>query len=376
MKNYNKPNILIVGPYPPPSGGVATFIKSVLTQKDLNELYNLTLYRTGRKSINTPLILQSVIEMYLVLKFFFTLKFKNINVFHIHTASEKSYIRNIPYILISKHLSHGKVVVHIHGGKFETFFEQANKIVKKLIKYSLESSDCIIVTSSSWIHKIKKIFNKSNNVYSITNGFDPNIFYPIPKEKAREFTNTPKDKKIIINIGTLETWKGHRYILESMRKIIEERKDVLMYFIGEGSQKEKIAGDIRANNLEEHVFLAGGNKSPKEIALWINSCDLFVMPSLIEGNPTVMFECLACGKPFIGTTVGGIPDIIISKEYGLLSKPGDTKDLTEKILIALNKEWKFEEITKYAENFTWNNISAKIIKLYEKIEYKEKRNHS
>jgi len=91
------------------------------------------------------------------------------------------------------------------------------------------------------------------------------------------------------------------------------------------------------------------------------------MPSLFEGNPTVMFECLACGKPFVGTMVGGISDIIISEEYGLLCKPASVDELTENILIALDKKWAQIKIVKYAEQFSWTNIIKKIIEVYRKI---------
>ena len=76
----------------------------------------------------------------------------------------------------------------------------------------------------------------------------------------------------------------------------------------------------------------------------MNACDLFVLPSLNEGNPTVMFEALGCGKPFVGTKVGGVPEVIASDDYGLLVEPADPEDLAEKILVALDREWDREAI--------------------------------
>ena len=63
-----------------------------------------------------------------------------------------------------------------------------------------------------------------------------------------------------------------------------------------------------------------------------------------------MFECLGFGKPFVGTKVGGVPEIITSEDYGLLCEPANSK-LVEKILIALDNEWNDEKIRKYAERF-------------------------
>ena len=114
--------------------------------------------------------------------------------------------------------------------------------------------------------------------------------------------------------------------------------------------------------------------SHDEIPIWMNACDLFVLPSLNEGNPTVMFECLGCGTPFVGTKVGGIPEIITSDDYGLLCEPANPGELAEKILIALDKEWDCEKIQKYAEQFTWENIVEGIMDVYKKVS-RDQRNH-
>jgi glycosyltransferase involved in cell wall biosynthesis len=92
-----------------------------------------------------------------------------------------------------------------------------------------------------------------------------------------------------------------------------------------------------------------------------------VLPSLNEGNPTVMFECLGCGKPFIGTRVGGIPEIITSENYGLLCDPAKSVDLADNILLALAKEWDKGKIREYAEQFNWDVIVKNILGIYYKV---------
>lgn len=99
----------------------------------------------------------------------------------------------------------------------------------------------------------------------------------------------------------------------------------------------------------------------------MNAADLFVLPSLKEGNPTVMFEALGVGLPFVGTTVGGIPEIIISEDYGFLCRPADPGCLAEKILIALDKEWNRLEIQSYAKNFDVKILVKRILHIYEQL---------
>ncbi len=367
LKISNDPNVIVIGPYPPPYGGVATFIKNLMNQDAISRYYNLKLYETGKKSKKVPTIIQAIIETYLIIKYISLSEFKNINIFHIHTASYWGFLRNIPYVLISKHFSDGKVILHIHGGKFHIFFKKSPAIIKKIIKLSFKNSDCIIVTSSVWITIIKQIYHRCNHIYSISNGFDPEIIYPIPKERARKLLNLPEDKKILLSIGHLEDFKGHKYLLESLKNIGKDRSNIAAYIIGTGSLKENLKRLIGEYKLEKVCFLTGEKDHLNEIPLWINACDIFVLPSLAEGNPTVMFECLGCGKPFIGTKVGGIPDIITSEEYGFLVEPANSKDLAEKIITALDKEWDNKKILEYSQQFTWENIANQILKIYGQV---------
>ena len=99
----------------------------------------------------------------------------------------------------------------------------------------------------------------------------------------------------------------------------------------------------------------------------MNACDVFVLPSLSEGNPTVMFEALGCGKPFVGTTVGGIPEVIINEKLGILVEPKDIDGLAKAIVRALETDWDRKYISNYAKQFTWDKIAEKIMEVYREV---------
>ena len=358
--------MLIIGPLPPPYGGVATVIKSLSQQEVLQNRFNLSIYQIGRRDNSTPFVAQLCIDLIQLLKFPFIKEFKSSEIIHIHTASYWSFLRSIPYVFLSKFISNSKVILHIHGARFHLFYKESNIFLKYLIKKVLSINDSIIVTSPSWIDVINAILgDTSKPIYPISNGFEAKIFFPRPVDECRQKLNLPKNKKILVTIGHLEDYKGHKYLIDAIKLLATKRKDIAIYIIGKGSLKASLSEQIRENRIEDYITLAGGNKPDNEIPLWMNACDIFVLPSLNEGNPTVMFEAMGCGKPFVGTKVGGVPDIIISESYGLLADPANSKDLAEKIEIALEKDWDKEEISQYALQFTWENISRKIVTIYE-----------
>ena len=103
------------------------------------------------------------------------------------------------------------------------------------------------------------------------------------------------------------------------------------------------------------------------LPLWMNACDLFVLPSLSESFGVVQIEAMACGKPVVSARNRGSEEVVISEEHGLLVEPADPGDLAEKILVALDREWDRERILGYAERFTWENIAKDITRIYTKV---------
>lgn len=236
---------------------------------------------------------------------------------------------------------------------------------REKIEYVLNTADHVITVSQSNLACIQKL-DVSTPVTVIPNGFRSDLFYPRDPLKCRKALNLPQDKKIILTVGNLEPVKGQRYLVEAVQRIIRERKNILCVIVGAGKLRPALEHQIRSLGLEDYILLAGG-KPHDEIPLWMNACDLFVLPSLNEGNPTVMFEALGCGKPFVGTKVGGVPEVIASDDYGLLVEPADPEDLAEKILAGLDREWDQEAILAYAERFTWENIAKEIMGVYAQI---------
>lgn len=257
------------------------------------------------------------------------------------------------------------VVVTAHG--FDAYdLPFRNQRWFETIRGVLLRADKIITPSESNMKIItEKLLIDPQKVIKVSNGFSSS-FHPINKDLSRERLGLSQNKKIILNVANVVPIKGHRYLIEAMKIVSERRDDILCIIVGGGPLKTELKKKIKKEGLEDKIILVGA-KPHDEISLWMNAADLFVLPSLSEGNPTVMFEALGVGLPFVGTGVGGVPEIITSEDYGLLCRPGDPIDLAEKILIALDKEWDREKIRRYAEQFTWDNIAKEILKAYEYV---------
>jgi len=225
----------------------------------------------------------------------------------------------------------------------------------------LSSADELI-TVSEYNRECIKDLGIKKDITVLPNGYSTNLFYP--KEVKEDFDY--RDRDIILSIGNLEEIKGYDILIKALSKVVEKKKNILLLHIGEGSKVSEIKDLVEELGLGNYVkFL--GRRPHSELVEYFAVCKIFVSPSRFEGNPTVMFETLACGKPFIGTLVGGVPDIIDSLKYGKLAPPEDSDKLAENIVWALENKWDEKEILEKGEQYSWKKIVKKILKIYEKL---------
>jgi glycosyltransferase involved in cell wall biosynthesis len=122
--------------------------------------------------------------------------------------------------------------------------------------------------------------------------------------------------------GRLEHLKGPMRLLEAFRIAHESCTEMRMTIAGQGSQRREFIEKSHRAGLEEKIELVGIYKTPEQRAAFMESFDVFVLPSLTEGTPNVIVEAMAHSKPIIATAVGGVPDLV-TDDVGVLVPPDD-----------------------------------------------------
>ena len=265
------------------------------------------------------------------------------------------------YVGVRLKEEYGKPVIttiHENGD----WFDQEVEMNHPLINTAWSGADALIRVNRKDVPVLKRY---NERVYSIPNGFSP-AFHPIDTVIARDRLGLPGNAKVIFTLGNLNKRKGFNYLIDAMEHICSQRDDVLCFIGGAGLERGSLQGQIDRLRLGEKVKLLGSVPGD-QLTLWMNACDIFVLPSLSESFGIVQLEALACGKPVVATRNGGSEEVIISDEYGLLADPADPEDLAEKILVALDRKWDGEAILRYAEQFTWENIAQQIIEVYYEV---------
>ncbi|RQG89219.1 glycosyltransferase family 4 protein [Natrarchaeobius halalkaliphilus] len=208
-------------------------------------------------------------------------------------------------------------------------------------------------------------FNES--VYAIPNGYDRDRL-PLKKAaNAREEIGISEGAKIVFSLGGLIPRKRFKLLIRAI-SAVEHDEPIVCAIGGRGKERKKLERLARRYSDGSVEIRVLGFISDEELANWLNACDIFALASESEGNPTVMFEALGCGKPYVGTNVGGVSEIITSDEYGLLCQPNDENALVEVLQKGLSKTWQRETILEYGTRYTWNEIAEEVYDVYRYVE--------
>ena len=112
--------------------------------------------------------------------------------------------------------------------------------------------------------------------------------------------------------------KGQRHLIEAAAIVVTRVPDARFVIAGEGELRPALERQIRDHHLEKHVFLAGFRPDVLSVH---KAFDIFVMSSVTEGLGTSVLDAMACGKPIVATTAGGIPEVVKDGTTGLLVPP-------------------------------------------------------
>jgi glycosyltransferase involved in cell wall biosynthesis len=333
MKNMQKlkHKILFIDPCPPPYGGMAinaqNLRQSVL--KDRYEIYNLDI--TGLRTRKNASILQSIFyQLDLVFKLITISAVKNPDIVHIRMASFFYFYRRSIDIIFCKLLGK-KVIFHLAGAEFKTFFKNSSVFAKCYIKWILQLSDGVIALSQGWKDFLAGLV-QHNKIQVISNGV-PIADFQLFKNKKSEF-QFDDEHLLILFAGSIGERKGVFDILQAIPAVLKERSNSTFVFCGPGDSNEELElfrNTIKDKKIDQYVKYIGVISGQEKVD-WFISSDVFILPSYAENLPLAMLEAMAAGLPVIVSDVGAIPEVVVNGENGYILKPGDIKGIAQAIL--------------------------------------------
>lgn len=138
--------------------------------------------------------------------------------------------------------------------------------------------------------------------------------------------NLPSQTFVIGQIAQLITRKGHHTSLEAFSQLAAEYPNAHLVFFGKGPEQDTLQQQVEDLGLQDRVSFAGFRTDLAEL---IGALDIVIHPAFMEGLGVSLLQAGAAGVAMIGGNAGGIPEIIIDQQTGLLIAPGDVPALRD-----------------------------------------------
>ena len=259
------------------------------------------------------------------------------------------------------------VISHIHGN----YLWLCNNFIMKSIDCYFRKRYFLTIACSEEVVKFYTKYNRKFDLNKLTimgNCFNFNDLNKIEIKKKEDIKleyGINNDKFIFGYIGRLIELKGVDLLIKSFSKFLTKHKDAMLVIVGDGDSKSYLQELCKKLDIEHNIIFAGYKKNVYD---YLNMFNTFIMPSKYEGIPIVILEAMAMKKIIISTNVGGIPEVIINNETGILLEERTEECLEKNMEFVYENYAKAEELGIQGNNFLVKNRNINnYIKELEKV---------
>ena len=151
--------------------------------------------------------------------------------------------------------------------------------------------------------------------------------------------NIPGENKIAVTSGRFVEQKGHKYLINAAREIVNRFPNMTFLFLGDGPLENKLKNKISEYKLENHFIFAG---MLSDFNLELAGSDLMIHPSVEEPFGFSVLEGMRAGLPVVASRVGGIPEFAVDNETALLIDPCNSELICQAVEDFLNSPEKMK----------------------------------
>ena len=281
-----------------------------------------------------------------------------------HLAFFASKIRKIPTILTTER-------TYYPTGLKRIFLKFLDVTLNKILR---EGVSAYTAHCSAAVEFSKKKLGTSRKMVITSAGVDSNLFRPLPKDAFYL-----KDGNIrLFTVARLHKYKGLEYLIKAFARVVQERKGVVkLYILGKGPEEWALKRMAMNLGVDDDVIFISKSIPNTEMPRVYTECDIYVQPSVIEPFGIAVLEAMACGKPVIGTRIGGMLDTIVDGKTGFLVPPADASALSKAILKLVEDRTLLKEMGENAREealrYDWNVIAKRYLDVINEISNQTKR---
>ncbi|MDP2404397.1 MAG: glycosyltransferase family 4 protein [Methylotenera sp.] len=284
------------------------------------------------------------------------------------------YLHNEPNILLFLCKRPGqKIVLHMHNDHlsmllFRPFYRRALAKVDRVICVSDYIRRQAVSHFPEYVDKFCVVFNAT----------DPDVFKPYGDEaehQLRDVIQLESGKQYLLYVGRLTSVKGVHVLIKAFSEIHRRMPDVRLIITGSSffGGAAKTAYEQQLVDLAEPVSNAivfTGYLPHDKLKYLYSIVDMIVLPSVWQDPcPLVVLEAMASGTCLLSTSVGGVPEVMVNGQTGVLIEPDNAEILAEAVCNILGDAESMDEMQinardKIIRGYTWNRLIGELNSLF------------
>ncbi len=277
----------------------------------------------------------------------------------------KPFIQTIHGVLADEYIQSSRSVFPTPRTKLSQFFM---RYLSKIEGESARDATMVVTVSKYSSKKIIELYDvEESKIRIVPNGVDVEKFKPLGDCETVRHRIVGKDKQCILFVGRLIPRKGLHFLIEAAKHVVKERKETMFVLVGDGPLKNNLISYSRKQDVSDNFVFLGDVHDDMLPALY-NCADVFVLPSIQEGQGIALLEAQATGKPVVAFNVSGINEIVSNKGTGLLVEP-NSHELADAVLNLLSAKSLRERMGVcgrefVSKNFSWDICAQKMLQVY------------
>lgn len=235
------------------------------------------------------------------------------------------------------------------------------------MRRAIRGVDQIVTVSQALADRVNQFAAPRRPVRVVYPGVDIDRFQHANADAARRGLGLPAGKYMVC-CARLEAIKQPKLVFDVFQRVHAQAPDTHLVWVGDGSQRSLVQQQAHEAGLAQQVHLPGAVPHD-EVPKWLAAANVVVLMSRHEGLSLALAEASATSRPVVATQVGGIPEVIVSGQTGLLRPHDDAQGLAGAVLQLLNDEALAEQMGRAGrqhacERFSWSRYAQQMVDVY------------
>jgi starch synthase len=245
-----------------------------------------------------------------------------------------------------------------------------------------ESADAIVAVSKGMRADVLEAYPDvdPDKVHVIHNGIDTDFYAPDPETDVADRLGIDRDRPSVIFVGRITRQKGVPHLLRAGLHLAPEVQVVLLAGAADTPElkAETDAAFAELRRERDGVVLVSQMLPRADVRQLLTHATVFCCPSVYEPLGIVNLEAMACETAVVASRVGGIPEVVVEGETGLLVdlSPDDPADFERRLADALNevatdpdraRAMGLAGRRRAVEEFAWDAVAARTVELYSSL---------